>query len=480
MRSTPARHLRLATMVALVCSASGVAWAGASSPPASAAGSALPIPSVRAVTLPEALAYARAHQPAVRAALARIAEQRANATVPRAQWYPFLGGTAQVLEGTANNSTASYFGTGAVDLPRIGGTRSNPTSADPRWRPYASTLAALGGNQEVFDFGRIAAASAAADAEVTVAQRAADAVTLDIALGVEEAYFAVNAAKSILTSAEQAYERARVHRDFAQAGVRSGLHSPIELTRAEADLTRFDTARIRALGGVSAAQAVLAAAVGAADPALDAANVPTTAAELPALGDALRAAQAKEPRLQAAIASLRSQEQQTRAIGALMRPDLQLSATISARAGGAPPSGTDARTINGFVPEVPNWDVGLVLAWPLYDPVIAARREASRAVEQVRREEIDLEREQLVATVERAYVAVDVARRALPSLQREVEAARANYAQADARFKAGLGTSVELADAEALRTDAEIRLAMGIFDLAKARASFGRTLAEKL
>ena len=132
------------------------------------------------------------------------------------------------------------------------------------------------------------------------------------------------------------------------------------------------------------------------------------------------------------------------------------------------------------MPEIPNWDVGLVLAWPLYDPVIAARRDASRAAQQVRREEIDLEREQLVARVEQAYVAVDVARRALPSLQREVDAARANYAQADARFKAGMGTSVELADAEGLRTDAEVRVALGVFDLAKARAAFGRAVAEGL
>jgi outer membrane protein len=63
-------------------------------------------------------------------------------------------------------------------------------------------------------------------------------------------------------------------------------------------------------------------------------------------------------------------------------------------------------------------------------------------------------------------------------LRHELDAAHANYAQADARFKAGLGTSVELADAEALRADAEIRLAIGIFDLAKTRAAFGRAIAE--
>jgi outer membrane protein TolC len=114
----------------------------------------------------------------------------------------------------------------------------------------------------------------------------------------------------------------------------------------------------------------------------------------------------------------------------------------------------------------------------LFDPIINARRHASRVAEDIQRSEIDLVRQQVVASVEQAYVAVSVAREALPSLQHELEAAQANYAQADARFKAGLGTSVELADAEALRADADIRLAIGVFDLAKARAAFGRAIAE--
>ena len=134
----------------------------------------------------------------------------------------------------------------------------------------------------------------------------------------------------------------------------------------------------------------------------------------------------------------------------------------------------------GFIPNVPNWDAGLVLSWPLLDPTASARARASRAVEQERRDEIDLAHQSVVAGVQQAYLAVDVARQALPSLVHELEAARANYAQADARFKAGLGTSVELADAEALRTDAEIRLALGTFELAKARAAFGRAIAEGL
>jgi outer membrane protein TolC len=431
--------------------------------------------------LADALAYARAHQPAVVAALARIREEKANAEVPRAQYYPLIGVTAQFLEGTANNTTASYLASPFVDLPRIGGTSFNPSGATATWKPSASTLAGAGASQEIFDFGRIAAEAAAADARVVVAAHASDTERLDIELAVEEAFFAVHAAKSILQSSEDAYQRALVHRDFAQAGVKSGLRSPIELTRAEADLSRFDTGRIRARGGVVAAQAVLAATVGSTELSLDAADEPPGALDLPALPNALQLAANKDPRLQEAIARLRGQELETRAVGALSRPDVHLSAAISGRAGGAPSNtaGEEASG-GGYIPNVPNWDAALVLSWPIFDPTINARQRASRAAEEVQRAEIDLVRQQLISLVERAYVGVVVAREALPSLRHELEAARANYAQADARFKAGLGTSVELADAEALRIDAEIRLALGVFDMAKARATFGRAIVEGL
>jgi outer membrane protein len=440
----------------------------------------LGLPQPRPIALAEALAYARSHQPAVLASLARIRTEKANAEVPRSHHYPLLGLTAQFLEGTTNNTTASYLGDPFVELPRIGGTPSR-TSSDASWRPYASTLAAAGLRQEIFDFGRIAAEAAAADARVTIAAHAAEAQLLDIELSVEEAFFAVHAAKAILRASEDAYQRSLVHRDFASAGVKSGLRSPIELTRAEADLSRFDTGRIRARGGLSVAQTVLAAAIGSPDLALDAAEETPAAVDLPALPSAIQLASERDPRLQEALAQLRQQELETRAVGAQARPDLHLSAAVSARAGGAAPSNNGAETSgSGYLPNVPNWDGALVLSWPFFDPTINARQRASRVAEEVRRSEVDLVRQQVVASVEQAYVGVVVAREALPALQHELEAARANYAQADARFKAGLGTSVELADAEGLRIDAEIRLALGVFDLAKARSSFGRAIAEGL
>ena len=431
----------------------------------------------RSMTMAEALAYAHDHQPAIRAALARVSARTAQASIPTSQWLPTAGITAQVFGMSANDTTGTFEQPTFMDLPRIGGTAA---TTGGNLSPHASTLVGAGLLQEVFDFGRIGAERAAADAAVEAEKHNADAERLDIDFGVEEAYFSVFAAKAIVAASDDAYERSRVHRDLAQAGVNAGLRSPIELTRAQADLTRFDIGRVRSRGGLAVAQNVLAAAIGAPDPAVDVAGEAPKPAQMPALSEALNLAQARDPRLASAIAELKTAEDHARAIGAELRPDLSLTATFSGRAGGARPSDGAVPTGDGWIPSVPNWDLGIVLNWPLFDGVIAARRDAAHAEEQVWHEEIEVHREREVARVRETYVRVEVARTTLIALDKAVAAARANYAQADARFRAGIGNAVELADAEALRTDAEIQLVLGQFELARSRAAFGRAIAEGL
>ena len=438
-----------------------------------------PVASVRTMTLQEATAFAKAHQPQVRAALARVAARQAEAEIPRAAWLPTAGVTAQLFGATANNTTGTYVSPGNyMDIPRIGGTRSVRAAT---WQPYPSTFVGAGATQELFDFVRIAAKTAASDALVDVERQHARSEVLDVTFDVEEAYFAVFAAKAIVKASQEAFDRSRAHRDLAKAGVESGLRPPIEATRAEADLAHFDIGRIKARGSLAIAQGVLAATVGVSETALDVADQAPSLADMPALSAAIQRAAAEDPRLREAFVRLEAQEKNTRAVGAELRPDVSLTATISGRAGGAPPSGNgETPTGDGWLPSVPNWNVGVVLSWPIFDGTVSARRDASRAAEQVRHEEISVVKHEQIAAIQRAFGAVDVARATLPGLEHAVAAGRANYAQADARFKAGIGTSIELADAEALRTDAEIQLALGQFELARARSAFGRSIAEGL
>lgn len=434
--------------------------------------------SFRTMTMEEALAYARVHQPLLAEARARIAAAQANAKIPSGQWVPAVGALAEVLGGTANNTTASYTSDPIIDIPRIGATPSITSSSSSAWKPYGSTFVGLGLAQEIFDFGRIAAQRVSLEGFVDIERYRAEADRLDIDLGVREAYFAVQGAKAVVDAAEAAYSRAKVHRDVAKAGVDNQLWPPIKLMRAEADLARFDVGRIRAKGGLDLARSVLAAAIGAPDALVDAVgNVPDVTS-LPSLDQAIADASARDPIVKEALAGVRAQEAETSAIGAEMRPNLFLSATISGRAGGAPATNGTTPTGNGFLPIVPNWDIGVVLTIPFLDGVVDARKEASKAKEEAARAELDLRKSQELAQIEQTYHALELAKASIPALEQALAAAKINYTQADGMFKGGLATSVEVADAEALLTDAEIDLAIGRFELARARAVFGRAIAE--
>lgn len=433
--------------------------------------------AVRSVALDEALAYAEANQPSLRVALDRVASAQADARVPRARWLPSVGAVAEAFAATANNTTAASLSVGDAPLPRIGATRV--VARGGTWTPDPSTLIAGAVTQELFDFGRIAAASAAADTLVKVQIAAAESERLAIRLLVKEAYFAVQGAHAVLRAAEDAYGRTRVHRDMAQAGVRSGLYAPIDLTRAEADLARFEVNRLRAEGGLASAQVVLAAAIAAPDRMIDARDSSSETPPLPPLEQALSSGLKLNPLILEQRGRVTAQVALARAIFAENRPELLLTGTLSGRAGGAAPSSGETAAYGGYLPDVPNWDLGLVLRWPLYDPLISARGRAATVREQVLRDELATIMQQQTSEIQRAYLETQVAGASLVGLERSVEAAQANYAQAEARFKAGLGTSLELADAEYLRTDAEIQLAGGQFALSRARAVLGRLLAER-
>lgn len=436
------------------------------------------------MSLSAALEYARAHQPSLRAAQARLAAARAATFIPRSEWLPQLGAAAELVGGTMNNSTASFVGVRTLDIARVGASRIDPNAGPGD--AYPSTLVGIGLRQQLFDFGRIAAQSALYDIDVELSRHRADFEQLEVTLAVERTYYSVLAAKAVRTATEEAYERARVRHDTVQASVRSGMRAPIDLTRVDADLTRFDVDRTRAQGAIDAAQAVFAAAVGTPELLLDAtpeatpapgAEGASEAAALPPLGQALQDAQQRDPAVRMALARLRQQQATTRAVTMQLVPNLALSASLTGRAGGAPgtsgPSG-----VSGWLPEIPNWDVAVVFTAPLFDGMVLARRRASQAQEEVARAEVDVLTRQQQAAIQRAYGIYSVAHATLRSLKAATEAARRNYDQANARFRAGLSNVVELADAESLRTDAEIQLAVGTFEVAQARASFNRAIAE--
>ncbi|MDB4934535.1 MAG: outer rane efflux protein [Labilithrix sp.] len=454
---------------ALSCAALAIAALGPS-------GSALAqeATATRTMSLDEARAFARAHHLRVIAARQRLVAAQRDADVPGAQWLPRLGAMAQVVSSTANNSTTTILGTSTVDLPRIGGTK---VEERPDLQPYPSTAAALGVRQELYDFGRIAAETNAAVLAGDVERFRVANVVLDVDFGVEQSYFAVLAAVSIEEASRGAFDRAAQHRDLARANVQSGLRPPIELTRAEADVARYEAGMMRARASVHVARSVFAVAVGVDDVELDVRGTPDDVHPLPPLATVLGMA-AASPAVLEGRARVEAQRASSKALDAQTRPNIMGTASISGRAGGAAPSSGPVPYGDGWVPAVPNYDVGVVLTWPIVEPVWNRRADASRARERALASEAGALLESQRGAISIAYHEAVVSQQTLAALERGAGAARANYDQAENRFRVGLGTSTELADAQALRTEADIQLAIGRFQTARTRAALERAIAE--
>jgi outer membrane protein TolC len=428
--------------------------------------------AVQTLTLPQALDYARAHHPQIRSGLAELAARKAEAKIPRAEWLPRIGATAQIFYGSFNNTTNSFLAGPDVELPRIGG-RSAAGSTD--WAGYGSTLAALSLGQQVYDFGRIAARIAVADAYADIARGGIEQIDLDVQLAVEESYAVVLSSREVLRATEEALKRASTHRDYAQAGTKSGMRPPIDLTRAQADVATLEVRRIRAESGLRAARAALAASIGSTELEIDATPIAADQSPAPAFDEALRTAASKNPAIAVALARLRAQQAATKEITRELLPNLFASAGLNGRAGGAPTTNPSPYG-DGWLPDVANWHLGLILSWNLFDGTVLARREASRAREQAMQAEVDLQKMVVALGAQKSYLELDATLRALPGLREAVQAAVANEQQAEARFRAGLGTVVELADAENVLTSAQLDLAVGEFAVARARAELGRAM----
>ncbi len=433
-------------------------------------------PKVPTLALADALLYMRAHRGTLEAQRARLAAARAEVRAATFAWIPSVGAVAQVVGSTTNNSTATFLADSAVPIPRIGAT---PLDGGIDWSPSASTLVAVGLRQQIYDFGRIGAQRALAAAQLAIEGAQGDELGLDLELAVVSAYYAVLGARGVLETADGALERAQVYTSFIEAGVRSGVRPRIDLTRATADLMRFQVGRLRARTGVRLARSALAATIGSPEREIDATpvDVPRSGASEPS--DVGEATLMRTPRLRLLAGAVSMQEAQTRVLSAQQRPSLFLSASLSARAGGAQPTAGPVPTGDGWLPVVPNYHAAVVLSWPVWEPVTYARTRASKQREEALRAQLRDERNIVEHQIADARAQSQLAVESLSALERAEAAARANQDQAETRLRAGLGTVTELADASALLLNAQMGLVLGRYQMMIARAAMMRLVAER-
>ncbi|MGH9674438.1 MAG: TolC family protein, partial [Bryobacteraceae bacterium] len=128
-----------------------------------------------------------------------------------------------------------------------------------------------------------------------------------------------------------------------------------------------------------------------------------------------------------------------------------------ARGTGARPDFTTGGAASGLGPNVSNWGVGFTVSFPIFEyAALRARSEAESHRERAEEARLQQVRRELDGRIEKARAMLEGARRVARVAPVFLEAARAAEQQSTARYRAGLGTVIEIAETQRLLTQAEI------------------------
>jgi outer membrane protein len=416
--------------------------------------------AARVLTLSEAVQTARTHQPMLRAAQAntRLAESERDAA--RAPLLPQLVGTGLYQRTTANfvarpGSVPKQFTSGSSAM------RAPQPNTTYNWWSLGATL-----SQSIFDYG-LQRSLALEKAEARAAGADEKAQMLLVDAQVREAFFAAQAARAIVGVARAALANNERHREQIEAFVQVGTRPEIDLAQARVDAANARVALIQSENGYQLARLRLNQAMGVEGDLtydVDGHGLPERGEESLPSDELLRRAQAARADLQALEQRVGARQQGLQAARAGYAPSLGASATVTDQ-------GQQLDDLTW------NWNAGLLLTWPLFD---GARTQAEIRGAQAQRAgaeaERDILRQSIRVQVEEARLNVLGARAVLEASEQALTSARERFALAEGRYEAGVGSMIELADAQLGLTQAEAQRVQADYGLSSARAALMRAV----
>lgn len=429
-----------------------------------AAQSAQPAPKV--FTLQQAVEFALDNYPAVRAALEHYNAARSGVGLAKTSYAPFVSAVAQADRGTRE----SVLGVLMPQFPTIM-TGTEGTVSPNNGTYWVSGMGFLF-SWEPFTFGyrRSLVRSAQATASRTAAQ--VELTRLGVSAAVVNASLVLLADEQRVKASEADVARREVFARSVHALVDAHLRAGADASRADAELAVARTQLIETQEREGEDKALIAELLGIAGTPIE--IQPGSLLEAPP--DQIWA---QLPAMQhpAAIVAQRNIDEVQSRINVLNHsyfPHVYVEELTSGRGSNELSTAKSApgATANGLLPSVFNWQAGLTVQMNLSDWF--ARRE-QRSIQLANRRQQEAFYAETIQTitgqVQEALAALDGARRVAQNTPVELQAAQQSEAQARARFQAGVGTIVDVAQAQNLLVRAEI-------DDSLARLGIWRALAQ--
>lgn len=428
------------------------------------------------LTLEEAVKQAVERYPSVKVAREQASAAAAGIALARTSYLPKVDFLAAVNRATRNNIYGMLMPQSVIA----------PISGPPVREASGSSVfgSAIGLHVawEPFDFGLRKSGVDAAETERRRAELTAERTRFDVSTSAAAAFLTILAAEETVKAATAGVERAKAVEGIVGALVKAELRPGADAARARAEVAAAETQLIQARQSVALAKASLAQLVGGEVAAVEAGKL---LGESPA-GVVAEAAPAAHPALREQSAAIEAVRARQKILDKSVFPRFQVESSTYARGTGARPDFTTLGGANGLAPNFYNWGLGFTMNFGLTELMtIKQRRDVESAHERTEQAKLEQMQTDLTGQLKRAQALMDGARQVAAVAPVALEASRVSEEQATARYRAGLGTMIEVAEAQRIRTQAEIdaRLARlgvwrGLLEAAIASGSLDEFIAK--
>jgi outer membrane protein len=390
------------------------------------------------------------------------------------------------VAGTASSSSnGTGAGTGANTGSNTGGanTGSNTGGANTG-STSTGTVTTGGGNsaawywsagasasQLIYDFGQATNRYGAAK-KTLESQRAIENTTkLQVILNVRRAYFTARADYELVLVARQTLQDQNTHLAQVQGFVTVGTQPQIALAQQRAAVANAQVQLITAQNNYELAKAQLNQAMGVQDDTdydLGEEQLGPIDDEEKSLDTLIQRAMAARPELASLARQAEADEKNLSAVKGAFGPTLSASGNIEEVSAGSFDSGL-------FI-----WSVGLLATWPIFQGGLTLGQvHQAESTLAMARAQITQEALQVRLDVSTAQLAVTAAKATIGSAQEAAMNAHEQRRLAEQRFATGVGSIIELFDAQVADTAAATQLVQARYQLSSARAqllwALGRT-----
>jgi outer membrane protein len=405
------------------------------------------------LTLHDCIDNALGHHPSIRAARESLAAGQGRVVQAASPYQP------QVTASTGYNESHALGGAFGETI-----TKS-----------YTTTLSL---NQVLYDFGKTGNALDSARYVTRSAEYDIDRVVQDVVLGVKQAYYALLQAKKLVGVAQKTLEQTEDHLKQAEAFFRAGSKPRFDVTRAEVDVNNARLGMINAENTVRLKTIELYNAMGL-DPVRDVAidDVLSQPAAPPALDQAQTEALKNRPEMLKAEADIESARSHVKTEQSGYLPTLSAGGAYNWAHGTTSMGSFNGIPLKGDIQD--SWNAGVTLSMPLFEGGLTGGRVSeARANQHSFEAQRDALRQSILLEVNQAFADLESAAARIAVVDSSLKSARESLELAEGRYKAGVGPSIEVTDAQVAAARAETDQVQALYDYQLAAARLAKAMGK--